>query len=213
MPFFFTDDSFISEGTSKFATTEIDNVIASGFDEAGNLVERWVVPKGFDSVDDFLSKVDASTIQNYGYKNIDEFNDVVANANKHLNADDANKILNSTKAGTVYNGVEFDVLGFPVFKGDNLKFEFDLPSNLIVSPDKNQFEACTMALDKAIKDGLVPESMFTPNQLQDIIDGMPKIEGLTWHHHQVTGKMQLVPSIVHNTNHLGGNKLWGEGIR
>ena len=70
-----------------------------------------------------------------------------------------------------------------------------------------------MALDKAIKDGLIPESMFTPNQLQDIIDGMPKIEELTWHHHQVTGKMQLVPSEVHNTNHLGGNKLWGEGIR
>ncbi|MGG0454574.1 hypothetical protein ABEY64_00380 [Bacillus mycoides] len=27
------------------------------------------------------------------------------------------------------------------------------------------------------------------------------------------GKMQLVLTDIHGVNHLGGNKLWGEGIR
>jgi hypothetical protein len=40
-----------------------------------------------------------------------------------------------------------------------------------------------------------------------------RIPGLTWHHHQVPGKMQLVPTNVHKVNHLGGNSLWGGGIR
>lgn len=48
--------------------------------------------------------------------------------------------------------------------------------------------------------------------LQQIIDGEPRIHRLMWHH-QVTVKMQLVISDTHSVNHLGGNKLWGEGIR
>ncbi|MCA0999072.1 HNH endonuclease [Bacillus thuringiensis] len=31
--------------------------------------------------------------------------------------------------------------------------------------------------------------------------------------HQVPGKMQLVVSKTHKVNHLGGNALWGDGIR
>ncbi|MGQ4671846.1 HNH endonuclease [Bacillus toyonensis] len=37
------------------------------------------------------------------------------------------------------------------------------------------------------------------------------MKGLTWHHHQVPGKMQLVLTDIHGVNHLGGNKLWGRG--
>ncbi|WP_257129118.1 HNH endonuclease [Bacillus pseudomycoides] len=49
--------------------------------------------------------------------------------------------------------------------------------------------------------------------MAQIQKGEARIHGLTWHHHQVTGKMQLVDSEVHGANHLGGNKLWGGGIR
>lgn len=45
------------------------------------------------------------------------------------------------------------------------------------------------------------------------LKGKAKIKDLTWHHHQIPGKMQLVNSNVHGVNHLGGNKLWGDGIR
>lgn len=99
------------------------------------------------------------------------------------------------------------------FKGDNLLFEFDLPENLINAADDIQFQACTEALERSIARGKIPESLFTPQQLEDIIDGMPRIKDLTWHHNQVTGKMQLVPTSVHNVNHLGGNAIWGGGIR
>jgi len=104
-------------------------------------------------------------------------------------------------------------LGFPIFKDDNLLFEFDLPENLIITTDDVQFQACTEALEKAITGGKVPESLFKPHQLEDIVDGMPRIKNLTWHHNQITGKMQLVPTSVHNVNHLGGNAIWGGGIR
>ncbi len=45
------------------------------------------------------------------------------------------------------------------------------------------------------------------------MDEVPYIDDLTWHHHQVPGKMQLVVSSKHSVNHLGGNRLWGGGIR
>ncbi|WP_242491343.1 HNH endonuclease [Bacillus cereus] len=41
---------------------------------------------------------------------------------------------------------------------------------------------------------------------------LPRIVDLTWHH-QVPGKIQLVVLAKHSVNHLGGNKLWGDGIR
>ena len=32
-----------------------------------------------------------------------------------------------------------------------------------------------------------------------------QIEGFTWHHHQDTGRMQLVPDMIHEkTAHIGG---------
>lgn len=39
-----------------------------------------------------------------------------------------------------------------------------------------------------------------------------KIPGYTWHHHQETGRMQLVDEAVHSAvNHTGGTKFWGRG--
>lgn len=45
---------------------------------------------------------------------------------KYLNAATDNVIIISKKAGTVYKGVEFNLLGFSIFIDDNLLFEFDL---------------------------------------------------------------------------------------
>jgi hypothetical protein len=39
--------------------------------------------------------------------------------------------------------------------------------------------------------------------------GKSKIDGLTWHHHQDPGRMQLVPEATHQkTGHIGGSSLW-----
>nr|WP_147635543.1 HNH endonuclease [Risungbinella massiliensis] len=34
----------------------------------------------------------------------------------------------------------------------------------------------------------------------------------TWHHHQETGRMQLVYSAIHNKGkpHTGGHRIWGK---
>lgn len=53
---------------------------------------------------------------------------------------------------------------------------------------------------------------FTKKQLEDIRNHRDQIEGLTWHHHQEPGKMQLVPSDIHGpTKHTGGRAIWGGG--
>ncbi|MBA4602284.1 HNH endonuclease [Thermoactinomyces sp. AMNI-1] len=41
--------------------------------------------------------------------------------------------------------------------------------------------------------------------------GNHKIGNYTWHHHQETGRMQLIPSDVHRKGylHTGGHRIWG----
>lgn len=97
-------------------------------------------------------------------------------------------IRNGYLAGNVHpkTGVPFDSDGFPDFK------------------------------DHLYKDG-INEVMITPtgDRLADVAaannaasySSTPK--NYTWHHHQNTGRMQLVKSVVHlKTGHTGGYKLW-----
>jgi len=36
-----------------------------------------------------------------------------------------------------------------------------------------------------------------------------RVPGYTWHHHQERGRMQLVPTDIHDeTGHTGGMKMW-----
>lgn len=110
-------------------------------------------------------------------------------------------------------GVDYDVLGFPIFKGVDVKFSLKLNEDLYKVSDETQFKKCTSLLKEAIEQGNISKDIFTSKQLRDIENGEARIKGLTWHHHQVPGKMQLVVSKTHKVNHLGGNKLWGDGIR
>ena len=71
-----------------------------------------------------------------------------------------------------------------------------------------------LVLLDANENGEVSKELFSAEQLDQIKKERAKIKGLTWHHHQVQGKMQLVLKDIHGSvNHLGGNKLWGDGIR
>ncbi|MCU4995594.1 HNH endonuclease [Bacillus cereus] len=139
--------------------SEIDEVIKNNDDKDGNLINRSIVPKGYDSVE--------------------EFKEVVG--------------LTETYSNT--------------------KTKMRLDKNLHISPDEAQFKECTRKLKETIDSGKISKELFSPDQLAQINAGKARIKGLTWHHHQVPGKMQLVISKVHKVNHLGGNKLWGDGIR
>ncbi|MCL9634963.1 pre-toxin TG domain-containing protein [Bacillus zanthoxyli] len=201
-------------GTGDIYRSEIDEVIKNDYDINGNFINRSIVPKGYESVEDFLKVVDDTTIKEHGYDSIEEFKAVVGHVDDYLNASPKNNIVNKGLAGGKHvKGVDYDVLGFPIFRGDDVKFSMKLKESLFKATDDRQFKECTGLLKEAIGHEEISKDIFTSKQLRDIENGEARIKGLTWHHHQVPGKMQLVVSKTHKVNHLGGNKLWGDGIR
>lgn len=98
---------------------------------------------------------------------------------------------------------------FPVFES---KFDTCLPKDLWRASDNDQFKACTKRLQQKIEKNPEFAKNFTPRQLEQIKNGEPRIGGLTWHHNEIPGKMQLVKADIHATaKHTGGKSLWGGG--
>ena len=98
---------------------------------------------------------------------------------------------------------------FPKFPS---KFDTVLPKALRMSSDEAQFKYCTQRLAKAIDANPALALKFTPRQLEQIKNGDARIGGLTWHHNEVPGRMQLVDAQLHSVcRHTGGKKLWGGG--
>jgi len=98
---------------------------------------------------------------------------------------------------------------FPRFPS---KFDTTLPKSLRMSSDEAQFKYCTQRLASAIDANPALAAKFTPRQLEQIKNGEPRISGLTWHHNEIPGRMQLVDARLHDTcRHTGGKKLWGGG--
>ena len=54
--------------------------------------------------------------------------------------------------------------------------------------DTDQFRECTKLVKEAIEKGEISKELFTKKQLAQINDGLPRIDGLIWHHHQIPGK-------------------------
>lgn len=98
---------------------------------------------------------------------------------------------------------------FPVFPS---KFDTLLPKDLRTKSDPQQFQYCTKQLAKRIEANPSLAERFTPRQLEQIKNGAPRIAGLTWHHSEIPGKMQLVDANLHTIcRHTGGRYLWGGG--
>ena len=98
---------------------------------------------------------------------------------------------------------------FPKFDS---KFDTMLPKDLRNTSDTEQFKYCTQKLVKRMEIDMELATQFTPRQLEQIKNGEPRISGLTWHHNEIPGKMQLVDASEHNTcRHTGGRSIWGGG--
>ena len=98
---------------------------------------------------------------------------------------------------------------FPKFES---KFDTMLPKDLQKASDTEQFKYCTDKLSQRIECDSEFAKQFTHRQLEQIQNGEPRISGLTWHHNEVPGKMQLVNAEIHNTcRHTGGKSVWGGG--
>lgn len=98
---------------------------------------------------------------------------------------------------------------FPVFES---KFDVFLPKSLWNASDAEQFKYCTEKLKERIERDPEFAKQFTPRQIEQIKAGAPRISGLTWHHNEISGKMQLVNSETHEKcRHTGGRSIWGGG--
>jgi hypothetical protein len=121
-------------------------------------------------------------------------------------------------------GIIFDNRGFPIFdkhtvfdtkisidivqKYDTSKMNLPIKKAKNIASD-NHMRAATRDLREKIKQGVVDKNKFTSEQLDKIIKGKASISELTWHHHQDTGRMQLVPRNLHDqVGHVGGMNLW-----
>jgi filamentous hemagglutinin len=109
------------------------------------------------------------------------------------------------------SGVVFDQRGFPIFD-DVAAFDTKLSGSVAgVKSRPLHFMEAARALSDAIRRGQVPASRFTAEQLRAIHRYQKKIPGLSWHHHQQVGRMQLIPTPLHQAvGHTGGFALWFE---
>lgn len=132
------------------------------------------------------------------------------------------KTINEDLAGTTYPGTDVcyrkrviwlngeRVEGvFPVFDSS---FDTQLPRNLWMASDERQFKYCTERLKAQVESDPDLAAKFTARQLQQIKNCEPRISGYTWHHNEISGKMQLVDAGTHAIcRHTGGKSLWGGG--
>ncbi len=101
-------------------------------------------------------------------------------------------------------GVPFDSKGFPNFEKD-VKYDTRINTKEFRSKGSTgQMRLATKDLAEAIQKGQVRKSSFNTEQLRAIEKGKAKIPGYTWHHHQDTGRMQLIgEDLHHDTGHIG----------
>lgn len=109
------------------------------------------------------------------------------------------------------NGYKIEVV-MPKFEPD---FEAQLPNELCISKDRDQFKECNKQLYDAIQKDSALAKKFSAEQIEQIKDGIicgGAPDGYTWHHDAEKGKMQLVDSDIHaDSRHTGGKTLWGGG--
>lgn len=99
-----------------------------------------------------------------------------------------------------------------VFPRFHSNFDTILPKDLRTASDTEQFKYCTQQLAKRIEKDPELAKRFTSRQLEQIKNGEPRISGLTWHHNEIPGKMQLVDASEHAVcRHTGGRSIWGGG--
>lgn len=94
------------------------------------------------------------------------------------------------------------------------KFAIDIPKEIWREGDQAIFKHCTEQLREAIQSDPELAKQFTLQQLEQIMAGEPYIKGLTWHHSEIPGRMELVETRIHAlSGHTGGNSIWCGGIR
>ena len=117
------------------------------------------------------------------------------------------------KDGTLYT-VSRDKNGFPEF---TILETFISDDHIGTGDDKDHFKAANNRVKTLFTQnpGLADKLGLNPAQVKFFMRKTPAGKpppGLTWHHHQYIGKMQLVNREAHKTfKHTGGMSIWGGG--
>lgn len=103
--------------------------------------------------------------------------------------------------------IPFDKDGFPIFKSI---VEIKLSRNLYKRSRETHFRYASKELYKKIKENKRLASKFSKSDIEAFKRGETPSK-YTWHHHQDTGKLQLVDSQIHaKVSHRGGYSIWGK---
>ncbi|MBJ8031070.1 HNH endonuclease [Bacillus cereus group sp. N21] len=104
-------------------------------------------------------------------------------------------------------GIPYDADGFPIFEPIE---EVRLKEEDFKKTRPTHDRICSKLLyEKIMKDPKLA-SKFTEEEIELFKEGEVP-DRFTWHHHQDTGRMQLVDSLPHGkTGHTGGYKIWGK---
>ncbi len=119
-------------------------------------------------------------------------------------------IRNAKLAGSSHpvTGVPFDERGFPIFD-KYMKYETRITQTIEKRDFILHMREATRSLREALDRGSVSKTLFNEHQLAAIQKGRAQIPDFTWHHHQESGRMQLIPKDIHtSTGHVGGNQTW-----
>jgi len=144
--------------------------------------------------------------------------------------EDAREILERYGA----DGIEYTE-NLPDF-GPFSAFEYDMDEALYTDSNSHQFQACNEAMmdyfsdlsdeyagldcddplsNTEYRDAMMNVFKCNEEDLQDIQLALEIGEtpyGYTWHHTETPGRMQLVPSAIHDAaRHRGGQSIWGGG--
>ena len=111
--------------------------------------------------------------------------------------------------------LKYDSDGFPIFDS---KFDTHI-DDIHVNSGKplDHFRQANQNLAKQLKNNpnLAKKLGLTDEQVAHILKVPPSSDpakGLTWHHHQDVGRMQLIDRATHDTfRHTGGMSIWGGG--
>jgi hypothetical protein len=112
--------------------------------------------------------------------------------------------------------IHFDQNGFPDFSSVAIA-DMRLPRNYWFAKDRGSYESQFQYLNRRLarmienNPSLQQEMKLTDEDVQRLKSGLNP-RSYTWHHHQEFGRMQLVPTALHQQiGHVGGRDIWGGG--
>jgi hypothetical protein len=183
---------------SKALRKKIDEVIDGATERVNQIIRRSIRRKPKLLPDGRIepypgSKIPPNPIQNKGYKNRKgqtERPDYVTNSKGHT--------------------THYDKDGFPIFKNE---FDTEIADAHIGSKKETEhFKAANQKLAKAAREDPALAEKLGLKDLDSLEKSTKAPTGFTWHHHQDVGRMQLVPTEVHQgIPHTGGMSIWGGG--